>query len=409
MKKYIALIAVLVYSNLISAQRLDNFYKIAAERNPGLKALYKEYESALQKIPQVRSLPDPTLTFGYFISSVETRVGPQQARFSLVQMFPWFGTLKAQGDAVALMAQVKFQNFIDARNKLFFQVASAYYPLYELREWIQIEEDNISVLNSYKSIANQSFKSGRGAMVDVLKVDIMLKEATTNLSILKDKERPLRTTFNKLLNREENNLVNIIDTLYSDILKDNHTVDSMLAVNPKLKSLDLKLKSLEVEKIVAQKQGFPKIAIGLDYVIVGERKDISIPDNGKNVFMPMVSINIPIFRAKYNAAVKEAHLMQESYTYQKQEVANMLISEYETALFMAQQQYKLLELYGNQIKTIQQSLNLLLTSYSNSGKEFDEVLQMQLQLLKYRKMRVSSLVQYQISMEKINYLTSKTY
>jgi outer membrane protein, heavy metal efflux system len=32
-------------------------------------------------------------------------------------------------------------------------------------------------------------------MVDVLRVDIMLKDAQTNLSILRDKEKPLLTNF----------------------------------------------------------------------------------------------------------------------------------------------------------------------------------------------------------------------
>jgi outer membrane protein, heavy metal efflux system len=110
MKQYIAiLMAMLLYSSMGFAQTLDDYFKIAAENNPGLQAVYKEYEAALQKVPQVSTLPDPVFSFGYFISPVETRVGPQQAKFSLTQMFPWFGTLKAQGDAAALMAEAKYQ------------------------------------------------------------------------------------------------------------------------------------------------------------------------------------------------------------------------------------------------------------------------------------------------------------
>ncbi len=408
MKKYIAIvIAMLFYSSLSFAQALEDYYKIAAENNPGLLAMYKEYEAALQKVPQVSTLPDPTFSFGYFISPVETRVGPQQAKFSFTQMFPWFGTLKAQGDAAALMAEAKFQSFIDARNKLYFQVASAYYPLYELRDWMRIEQENIKILESYKTIANQKFKNSTGTMVDVLRVDIMLKDAKTNLSILRDKEKTLLTTFNKLLNRPENELVPISDTLKSENLSDYYRKDSLIAANPKLKALDLKLQSVEATELAAQKQGLPKLGVGLDYVMVGERTDISVPDNGKNVLMPMVSVSIPIFRAKYKASVKEAQLMQESYMLQKQEVANTLISEYETAWFQVQQQLHLLSLYEEQIQTTQQSLNLLFTSYGNSGKEFEEVLRMQQQLLKYRKMKATALVKYQISVKKINYLTSK--
>ncbi len=410
MIRYITiLIATLLFSSLSFAQTLDDYFKIAAENNPGLQAMHKEYEAALQKVPQVSTLPDPTFSLGYFITPVETRVGPQQAKFSLTQMFPWFGTLKAQGNVAALMAEAKFQNFIDARNRLYFQVASAYYPLYELKDFVRIEQENISILESYKTIATQKFKNGTGTMVDVLRVDIMLKDAQTNLSILRDKEKPLLTTFNKLLNRPENELVQISETLNAEIIADSYRKDSLIAANPKLKALDLKLQASQAAEIVAQKQGLPKLGIGLDYVLVGERTDISMPDNGKNVLMPMVSISIPIFRAKYNASVKEAQLLQESYTLQKQEVTNTLFSEYEMVWFQVQQQLQLISLYQQQIQTSQQSLNLLFTSFGNSGKEFEEVLRMQQQLLKYQKMSATALVQYHIAIERINYITSKSY
>lgn len=392
-----------------NAQTLDDYFKIAVENNPGLQAVYKEYEAALQKVPQVNTLPDPTFSFGYFISPVETRVGSQMAKFSLTQMFPWFGTLKAQGNVAALMAEAKFHNFIDARNKLHFQVASAYYPLYELKDFVRIELENIGILESYKTIANHKFKNGIGTMVDVLRVDIMLKDAQTNLSILRDKEKPLLTAFNKLLNRSETELVQISDTLKSENLSDYYRKDSLIAVNPKLKAMNLKLKASQAAEIVAQKQGLPKLGVGLDYVLVGERTDISIPDNGKNVLMPMVNISIPIFRAKYNASVRETQLLQESYTLQKQEITNTLYSEYEMVWFQVQQQLQLISLYQQQKQTSQQSLNLLFTFYGNSGKEFEEVLRMQQQLLKYQKMSATAWVQYHIAVEKINYITSKSY
>ncbi|MEA4976878.1 MAG: TolC family protein [Paludibacter sp.] len=410
MIRYIAIfITSLLFSSLNFAQTLDDYFKMGAENNPGLQAIYKEYEAALQKVPQVSVWSDPTFSFGYFISPVETRVGPQQAKFSLTQMFPWFGTLKAQGDIAFLTAEARFQSFIDARNKLYFQVASAYYPLFELKDLIRIEQNNISILESYKTIANQKYKNGKGTMVDVLRVDIMLKDAQTNLDILRDKEKPLLTAFNKILNRTENEPVHISDTLKSVSLLDNYRKDSLIAANPKLKALDLKLQASQTAERLAQKQGMPKLGVGLDYVLVGQRTDISMSNNGKNILMPMVSVSIPIFRAKYKASVKESQLMQESYTLQKQEVINALVSDYEMVWFQVQQQLQLIALYKQQMQTLQQSLNLLFTSYGNSGKEFEEVLRMQQQLLKYQKLRVTALTQYHIAIEKINYLTSKSY
>ena len=157
MKNVFTIILVLISMGLYS-QTLEEYFKIAAENNPGLLSQYKEFEAVLQKVPQVSTLPDPSLSFGYFVSPVETRVGPQKARFSLTQMFPWFGPLKAQGDAAALMAEAKYQSFLDAKNKLYYEVSAAYFPLYELQEWMKIEERNIEILESYKTIPIQNLK-----------------------------------------------------------------------------------------------------------------------------------------------------------------------------------------------------------------------------------------------------------
>lgn len=406
MKNIIALL--LLFSCLgLQAQTLEDYFKIASDNNPGLLSQYKEFEAALEKVPQVSTLPDPSISFGYFISPVETRVGPQNARFSLTQMFPWFGTLKAQGDAATLMAEARYQSFLDAKNKLYFEISTAYFPLYELREWMKIEEGNIAILESYKAISNSKFKNGNGTLVDVLRVDIMLKEAVTNLGILNKKEMPLLASFNKLLNRNEIEPVIIADTIEIDPLSLDNAKDSLVVDHPLLNSLELKIKASEASEYAAIKQGLPRLGLGLDYVMVGERTDMALPDNGKDVLMPMVTVSLPIFRGKYKAAVKEAQLMQEIYSLQKTETTNSLNSNYEMALFDIRQQTDLISLFDQQISESEQVLNLLFTSYGNSGKDFEEVLRMQQQLLKYDRLKITALSQYRIAQAKLNYITAK--
>ncbi|MAY84337.1 MAG: transporter [Flavobacteriales bacterium] len=408
MKKFILIIFIAMGFHFSgNAQTLEDYFQTAAENNPGLLAKYKNFEAAMQRVTQVSTLPDPNLSFGYFISPVETRVGPQQARFSLTQMFPWFGTLSAQKDAASLLAEAKYQEFLDARNKLYYQVAASYYPLYELEKLISIEAENQRILSSYKEIATVQFQNDKGSMVDALRVDIMLKDATTELSILNQKKKPLETRFNKLLNRDENESIEIIDSLQIKRIIPDFRKDSLLLANPLLEELDLKVQASQAQERAAIKQGLPKFGVGLDYVIVGERTDATISDNGKDVLMPMVTMSLPIFRGKYKAAQNEAQLMQESYEFQKEEVSNRLISSYEMIWFEIQKQLKLIELFEEQIQESEQSLNLLFSAYSNSGKEFEEVLRMQQQILKYQRLKATALSDYHITLAELDYITAK--
>ncbi len=396
MKKYIINIILLIILGVttIQAQSIDEYFKTAADNNPGLQSKYKEFEAALQKVHQVNSLPDPTVSFSYFFPKMMS----QRASISLTQMFPWFGTLSAQGNATALMAEAQYQSFLDAQNQLYYEVSAAYYPLYEQNRLREIEQKNIDILESYKSIANSKFKNGLSPMVDVLRVDIMLKEAVTNLSILKIKEKSLKTRFNKLLNRDVAVEVSIDTSLATETLQDSFRRDSIATNNPLLNALNLKIKASEASELAAQKNGLPKLGVGLDYAIM---------DNGKNIVMPMVSVSIPIFRKKYKAAKKEAQLMQESYALQKIETSNLLTSNYEMTWFEIEQQRELINLYEQQTKESNQSLNLLFSAYSNSGKDFEEVLRMQQQLLQYEKMKAAAEVAYNIALAKLNYITAK--
>lgn len=397
----------------LQAQTLSNYYRIAADNNPGLQAQYREVEAALQQVPQMRSLPDPTLSVSAFGQMVETRVGPQQARFSLSQMFPWFGTLNAQGNAATRMAEARFQAFLDARNKLYYEVAAAYYPLFELREWTRIEQENLEILESYKTISNSKFKNGMGTMVDVLRVDIMLQESRTNLDILMQKEKPLRTSFNKLLNRDELDPVVILDSLALEPVPVTALEDSLLVNHPLLNAMDMQVLAGEEAERAAFLQGLPKLGVGVDYILIGEREDLpagspNIPvDNGKDAIMPMVSVTLPIFRGKYRASVREAQLMQERYAFQKNEVANRLTASFQSAVYELNRQQDLVELLDRQILESQQALNLLFTAYGNSGKDFEEVLRMQQQLLQFNKLKITALTQHRLAAAQLEYITAK--
>ena len=174
-----------------------------------------------------------------------------------------------------------------------------------------------------------------------------------------------------------------------------------------MEQLNLQIKASEAKVLAVKKQGLPKIGVGLDYVLVGERTDMDVSGNGRDVLMPMVTMSIPIFRKKYKAAEKEANLMRESYQFKKEALDNQLTVQYENALFKIEQQLDLLELYNHQIERTEQSIKLILASYQNTGNDFEEVLRMQQQLLKYQKLSVDVLVKYHIAVEEIKYITSK--
>ena len=111
MKNYLAFSLLILVAQTAMNQSLNYYLEVALQKNPDLKAAYFSFEAQLEKVEQVKFLANPNLSFGYFILPVETRLGSQQTKISLNQMFPWFGTLSSKQDVASLMAKAQFEQF----------------------------------------------------------------------------------------------------------------------------------------------------------------------------------------------------------------------------------------------------------------------------------------------------------
>ncbi|MBU2526787.1 MAG: TolC family protein [Bacteroidetes bacterium] len=389
------------------AQSLDDYLKIAAENNPGVKAAYLEFEASMQRLPQVNSLPDPTLSMSALGQMIETRVGTQEARFSLMQSFPWFGTLKAKKEVAALEADAKFQAYLDRRNELFFKVKTAYYELYEVKYHIFHTMENGQILKTLRTLALSKFENGTAPMTDVIRVDIMENDNRTDVEIFRDSRKPLEVQFNRLLNRPDTLTVSIPDSIPMLFDKEILLSQQNFENNPNLQQWDKKMLAAQAQEKVAVKNGLPNIGLGIDYSIISERSDVNFSDNGQDAIMPVVSISLPIFRKKYKAAQQEANLLQKAYSEMKTETENQLTSAWETNLFELEKAQIQIELYQQQIIKTQQTIDLLLSAYSNGTTDFEEILRMQQQLLKYQMEISTAFKNYQEARAKADYLIGK--
>jgi len=410
---YICLVLTLIslIPNLVLAQQeLNNYQKIASENNPKLKSLFQHYMAALERVPQAKALPDPQVAFGIFISPVETRVGAQRANISVSQMFPWFGQLKAQEQVEVQIAKSRYQLFEDAKFRLGFEVKATYNNLYVLREAIDITSENIELLSTFKQLAIVKFEGGRGSFVDVLRVEMEMAELENQLELLNDRQMPLQVKFKELLNTDIGGPVIFPDTLWQDQLTFNKQAiyDSILFQNPLLKKLDYQILSLEREVEVAQKSGMPSFNVGLNYINVQERTDVTIADNGKDAFiLPQVGVRIPLYRKKYQAMIKEKEIKQQAIRYEKEDTSNKLATNLEEGYKDYLGANRRIALYQRLYGLANQSLDILMAEYTSAGKDFEEILRMGRQVLKYALELEKARADQNTSVAYIQYLMGK--
>ncbi|HMQ00943.1 MAG TPA: TolC family protein, partial [Cyclobacteriaceae bacterium] len=361
--KFVLLIIICLLSivSIAQAQSLDDYLKMAAENNPAVKAKYQEYYAALERVPQAGSLPDPQLSFSMFVGRdglfMERQMGEQLTELSVMQMFPWAGSLAAAKDEAAYMAQMKFTVFQESKINLYHEVRSVWYDLYRIEKELKLLQEEKEILKTYEQLALTRFKTGSigasmsgstttvstsstpqrtssgagmnmgaasqstmsetpsansgmsnassGSMVDVLLIQLQIKELDTRMAILQSSRKPLQSKFNYLLNRPTNEQVSLADTLTAASLPAILSIiqDSVIQNHPMVKMYEWDEKVRERQQRMATLMGRPMIGVGLSYMVFRPRYDelMLVSMGGENMFMPMVTLTLPVYRKKYNA------------------------------------------------------------------------------------------------------------
>tara|TARA_R110002167_G_scaffold18938_1_gene70302 strand:+ start:4703 stop:5944 length:1242 start_codon:yes stop_codon:yes gene_type:complete len=385
-KIFFSLILILLAHFAQAQDELNGYLKIAATNNPGLKAMFSDYMAAMERVPQVGTLPDPNFAFGYFIQPAETRVGPQKATFNLAQSFPWFGLLNAKEDVATEMAKAKYEEFENTKSNIFFEVKTAYYNYYFIEKAIQITKENIEILEVFKRLSLVKIEAGNASIVDELRVEMELNDLENQLALFLDSKDVLQVKFNNLLNRAIISEISVPEVLWQDEipLDQLNMLDEVYASNHQLKSIEHKLNAFLNQEVVAKKEGLPKFNIGFNYTIVGENPSSTASDNGKDVFMfPSIGVSIPIYRKKYKALIKEAKYLQEAEISKREDKKNTLSTIYKNTYKDFSDGDRRIYLNEKQSEIAKKVLDVLITSYSTNSKDFEEVLRIERQLLKY--------------------------
>ncbi|MAJ51598.1 MAG: hypothetical protein CMB82_08290 [Flammeovirgaceae bacterium] len=407
MKNFLAFILLILMAHIAMNQSLDDYLDLALKNNPDIKAAYFSFEAQLEKVEQVKFLANPTLGFGYFISPIETRLGSQQTKISLNQMFPWFGTLSAAKDAASLMAEAQFEQFKNKQALLTFKVETAYYNYLEVSELLEIHYQNLNIMNSYKNMAKIAYSSGKSKNTEVLEANLMLAEITTNVEILEQRLDLLKRSFNRLIYRPDSLDITTTTLDIPTDFKMNKDTDSLLVNHPKITALEKQMTSAIIEETVVRKNGLPQIGLGLDYLIIQPLDGSTVKNNGKDAMMPMVSLSLPIFRKKHQSQAREIQLYKKELTAQKTQLENNLSIEWNTTqnqLFESKAQY---DLYEKRIQNSHQEITLAFSDFRVANENFKNILEAQRDLLKFKLSQVAWKRKYAEASAKITYLISK--
>ncbi len=377
------------------AQTLEQLSREALQNNPQLKALNLDYQAGLEKALQVNELPDPEIGLGYFLFPVETRVGAQQFRLGLTQMFPWFGTLQQRENLALAQARPLQQALLAARLDIAFQVKGAWLVLYELNARENIVNKNIRLLEALERLALRQIESGRGRSADALQVQIQINELNNQLELLKTQKAKPFADLEQLLNRSVSATVGLPDTLPLAVLplQKDTLLQKIKRRHPMIRMYELQELASEESLKLNELDGKPSFGIGLDYTTVNNRQDANPEQNGRDIFQIRASIQLPIFRKKYAAKERQERLQMQAIDQRKQNTANEFTAVLEKAYIDHEEAALQLDLYQQQTQQLRSVIRLLQADYAAGQARMEEVLQTEKELLNYELKILQAIVQ----------------
>ncbi len=392
----------------LQAQSIDSLLSWAYENNPELKAVRLQYEAALQKGPQVSQLPDPTIGVGVPILRPETRLGPQVLNISANQMFPWFGSLQAREDVVLAMAKSNYEKIAATRLEIDFQIKSAYYDLYLLQMKQEIFRKRLRFFSAIEQVALGKVESGKAIASDVLTVQTKIEELAQQIKILQLRKRSYEVQINEAANRPlyDSIIVQLSDLGIATLNYDTTLFKEKIVVyHPLIKQLDWQIEASKKEVVVNAAKGNPSLGLGLDYGLVNKRTDASPEHNGRDILIPKVMISVPIYRKGYEAKNKEEELKQLAFQWQKESLANKILSRLESYRIEYESAVLLYTLAQIQIEIATSAYEILLSAYTSKGTRFDEMMMLQNDLTKYQIDLIDAVIQTHQAKFKVERLT----
>ena len=405
-KKYLWILAFASF-NIVEAQHLNHYIENALKNNPHLGATYKIAIASQKNVTKAQFLPNPQFSFGYFVSPIETRVGSQRARFSITQMFPWFGTLKEKKNAAAMTASANFQQFNYEKAELVMNIKSLYYLIWELQEHTKKQKEILQLLLGYKNVVKVAYRENKIPITDLLQLDLLIEETKTIIINSNDQLVVLTLKFNNLLYDEQKHKpVQVEDSLKIPLqpLVNMLWLDTVYASNAALNKMQLIVKKAEIQEKITKKNTLPQLGLQLNYVVTDQNDNLSTQESGKDAFFPMFTLSLPIFFKKNNAQKEAAKITTESYILQSEDLQNQIENDYYDAYTTIKMTYRYDTLYDKMIKETKQIIDLQYTYYSNSLQGINDLLASLQQLLKYEIKKISNVKTYYITVSKLNFL-----
>lgn len=308
---YLIAILPLIATNVFAQHRefksLSEILEFSKENSPSIKQTFHNYKSEEFKTRKAKSLPDPKFSYTYFGESIQTKVGPQQQKYSISQMFPFYGKRKIKQNIQSDNAEAAKQKYQMTLQKVSADIKQNYYDLFWVQKAIEINLEVKSTLENVEKVAQKKYESNLIGQQDVIKLGLEISNLTNKIKLLEQNKISYIEKLKSLMGTAAD--IDIVDVQNLEMTDFNYELNDLLSL-AKSKSYELNIINSDKQKAKEQMKDaklafIPDVTLGAEYVEIGSGTT-NMVDDGKDAWMVMASINLPIWSQSLNDNFKSA-------------------------------------------------------------------------------------------------------
>ena len=381
---------------LIGPQPVESFLRRALAENRGVQAARANVLAMRERIPQVTALEDPMVenTIWPFPSNAPqySMMGYGPYGLMISQQFPWFGTLRLRGEAAAKEAEVALAELCAAQLDVIADVKRSYFDLYQAQRLETILAENRDLAEDFVEIAQVRYRAGNTSQQDVLRAQNAVTEIDTELTTIGQE----LTTAQAALTRQLHLSPEVDLRALSDLppAAAPAQVDFLYRIaaasRPELRGQLASVARDAREAELARKKYYPNVSLGLNYMLMSRQNaEAENPDGRDNVGL-IVGFNLPIYRGKLDAGVREAEAKAVADSKRYENLRDETFQEVKEAFAEATGRREVLDLFQKTyLPRSRQALEVASSDYRAGNLDFlslitawRELLQVQIQIAK---------------------------
>jgi len=283
---------------------LEDLVGEALEKNPAIQSAARRVGALRARVPQAKSLPDPTVSVGWNGKIVPFDVRPDfppsSRNISAQQKIPFPGKLKLRGQIADREAEAAWWEYENIRRRVTAQVKVAYYDYFFFHRATEITLKNKDLLEKLAQIAKVRYEVGKGIQQDALRAEVELSRILQRLTVLEQQEKTAQVRLNTLLFRDP--LAPLPSPAPFEQAELTYTLETLNQLarehDPGLQREQRLIERNQFAVNLSHKEYYPDFRVGYTY----QHRPALAETQGFTV-----SVNIPIFfKTKQREGVREA-------------------------------------------------------------------------------------------------------